>query len=156
MNNFVLRRAAIADVKSIHALLMAASGEGLLLPRPLSELYNHLREFYIVSPAGENRVLGCCALSIVWEDTAEIRSLIVSPEIRKQGFGRQLVDKCLQEAVELKIKRIFTLTYQTEFFERLGFEIISKDTLPQKIWSVCINCPKFPDCDETAMQKLLI
>ncbi len=156
MNDIIMRRAAMADVKGIHALLLAAAGEGLLLPRPLSELYSHLREFYVLSRPENDKVLGCCALSIVWDNVAEIRSLIVSPEIRKGGFGRALVDACLDEARALGIGRVFTLTYQVDFFEKMRFSIINKDTLPQKIWSACINCPKFPDCDETAMDRLIL
>lgn len=146
-----LRKARVQDVKTIHKLLMECSQDGLLLPRPLNQLYGHLREFYVVDPDDGSDIVGCCALSIIWEDLAEIRSLAVAESARGAGWGRKLVDVCMSEAVTLGIYKVFTLTYQVPFFSKLGFEEVSKDTLPQKVWADCINCPKFPECDETAM-----
>lgn len=146
-----IRNARVQDVKSIHRLLMDCSRDGLLLPRPLNQLYCHLRDFYVIDPDDGSDIIGCCALSIFWEDLAEIRSLVVAPEARKGGWGRKLVDACVSEAVTLGIYKVFTLTYQMPFFAKLGFEEVSKDVLPQKIWADCINCPKFPECDEIAM-----
>ncbi len=147
----VLRKASLADIKAIHALLLGASSEGLLLPRSLSQLYGHCRDFVVLDAGGTIR--GCCALSLVWEDLVEIRSLLVDASLRGQGFGRLLVETCLQEARELGSNRAFTLTYQTGFFVELGFVEVGKDVLPKKIWADCIHCPKFPDCDEIAMQR---
>ena len=147
-----LERAFVADVKGIHAHLLAAAGSGQLLPRPLSDLYKHVRDFYVLrGPQGQ--LSGCCALALVWEDLAEIRSLFVDEKFRGHGHGRALVDACLNEARTLGISRVFTLTYKTDFFGKLGFVEVSKDVLPQKIWADCIHCPKFPDCDEIAMQR---
>ncbi|MDR2892832.1 MAG: N-acetyltransferase [Deltaproteobacteria bacterium] len=164
-SNFVLRRAGVADIKGIHQLLLRTAAEGLLLPRPLGDLYKHVRDFYVVSPAfdaeSENmteggtgkrsEILGCCALSIIWDDIAEIRSLVMEDELRGLGWGAKLVDACLGEARELGLARAFTLTYQDGFFSKLGFKVINKDVLPNKIWADCIHCAKFPDCDEIAM-----
>lgn len=146
-----IRKARMNDVKAIHAILMDCSKQGLLLPRSYSDLYNHLRDHYVLVANETEEVLGCCALSIVWENLAEIRSLALVNRARGCGWGRKLVEACLSESVTLGIFRVFTLTYQADFFARLGFSLINKDTLPQKVWADCLRCPKFPDCDETAM-----
>ncbi|RQD63105.1 MAG: N-acetyltransferase [Desulfonatronovibrio sp. MSAO_Bac4] len=151
MNNYYLRKAKISDVKSIHSILMDCSKQGLLLPRSYSDLYSHLRDYYVVSSKDHPEILGCCALSIVWDNLGEIRSLAIVPELRKSGWGRKLVESCLSEAITLGMYKVFTLTYQVAFFEKLGFVEISKDVLPQKVWADCLRCPKFPDCDEIAM-----
>lgn len=146
-----IRKARVDDVKTIHALLMNSAAKGELLPRPLNTIYSHLRDFYVVSPLEGGPIKGCCALSICWQDLAEIRSLYLSPDMRGQGWGRRLVDACLSEALTLGFYRVFTLTYQDDFFAHLGFTLIGKDKLPHKVWADCINCPKFPECDEIAM-----
>jgi amino-acid N-acetyltransferase len=135
-------------------MLLGAAGQGQLLPRPLSDLYSHTRDFFVLVD-GPGAVLGCGALSIVWEDVAEVRSIFVREELRGKGGGRLLVEAALEEARNLGIPKVFTLTYETGFFARLGFEEVGKDSLPQKIWSDCIHCHKFPDCDEVAMQRLV-
>ncbi|UZP68476.1 N-acetyltransferase [Desulfovibrio mangrovi] len=147
-----IRKARMQDVKAIHKLLMECSGQGLLLPRPLNQLYGHLREFFVVDPDDGSPVVGCCGLAIAWDNLAEVRSLAVDERMRGAGFGRKLVEACLSEAVTLGIYKVFTLTYQDNFFRKMGFVEVTKDTLPQKVWADCINCPKFPECDEIAMQ----
>ena len=151
MPGFYLRKARIDDVKTIHALLMACAKGELLLPRSYNQLYSHLRDFYVLAAKEGKEVKGCCALSICWEQLAEIRSLVVHPDLQKQGWGRRLVEACLSESVTLGVYKVFTLTYQREFFSKMGFEEVSKEKLPQKVWADCINCPKFPECDEIAM-----
>jgi amino-acid N-acetyltransferase len=152
MQSYYLRKANIQDVPAIHRLLMGYSRQGLLLPRPYNELYSHLRDFFVVDTVGQPSVVGCCALSITWQNLAEIRSLIVDTPYQGLGWGRRLVDTCLSEALTLGIYRVFTLTYKTSFFGKLGFVEVDKEVLPQKVWADCLNCPKFPDCcDEVAM-----
>ena len=143
-------KARMEDVKDIHALLLSTAREGELLPRSLAQVYSRLRDFFVLRDAG-NVLIGCSALSIIWEDLAEIRSLVVAPACRGSGGGCLLVRACLDEARELGLKRVFALTYRMEFFERQGFSVVSKDVLPQKVWMDCIHCAKFPDCDETAV-----
>jgi len=145
-----VRKARMEDVKDIHALLLSTAGEGMLLPRSLTQLYSHLRDFFVMRDAGDV-LIGCGALSIMWEGLAEIRSLLVAPACRSSGGGRLLVRACLDEARELGLRRVFALTYQVAFFERQGFSVVSKDVLPQKVWVDCVHCAKFPDCDETAV-----
>ncbi|MCB2180570.1 MAG: N-acetyltransferase [Desulfobulbaceae bacterium] len=149
----MLRDARMEDVKAIYNLLNHFSNKGLLLGRSLSALYDQLRDFkvFVVSEKGSDRVVGVCSLHISWENLAEIRSLAVEEVYHGQGIGSKLVASCLEEANSLGISHVFTLTYQPLFFRRMGFSSIDKKELPHKVWSDCINCPKFPDCNEEAM-----
>lgn len=149
----MIRKARIPDVKVIHKLLLSYAQQGLMLSRSLVDMYECLRDFYIQEQDGE--VVGAVALHICWEDLAEVRSLAVSQAHERRGVGRQLVQACLDEARALGIKQVFALTYQPGFFEKMGFDYIEKSELPQKIWSDCLKCPKFPDCDEIAMSLRL-
>jgi amino-acid N-acetyltransferase len=145
----MLRKAGLDDVKQIHGIVNAAAAQGEMLPRALGELYDNVRDYYVMERDGT--VVGTCALHICWDDLAEVRSLCVTESFRRQGIGRQLVDACLSEAKEFGIGRVFLLTYRTGFFTGCGFAPADKKELPQKIWSDCVRCPKFPECDETAM-----
>lgn len=142
----------IRDMKEVHALLLGGASAGQLLPRSLSDLYSHTRDF-VIARDENGHVAGCCALSIVWEDLAEIRSLFVREDLRGRNIGRLLCEASLDAARAFGIRSVFTLTYKTAFFAHLGFVEVGKDVLPQKIWADCIHCPKFPDCDEIAMRR---
>jgi amino-acid N-acetyltransferase len=146
-----IRKAHVTDVRAIHRLLLDCAKQAQLLPRSLNQIYVHLRDFYVATAGPDGPVIGCCALSICWEDLAEVRSLAVDEASKGEGIGKLLVDTCLAEAKQLGIARIFALTYVVDFFGKFGFEEVDKDLLPQKVWSDCINCPRFPECDETAM-----
>jgi amino-acid N-acetyltransferase len=124
-------------------------GRDVVIPRSLSELYEHLRDFYVYIEDGE--VTGTCALHISWEDLAEIRSIVVADDHKGKGAGKALVEECLKEAMLLGIQKIFVLTYIPGFFEKFDFKKIDKGELPHKVWSDCVKCVKFPDCDEIAM-----
>jgi len=145
----MIRKACIADVKTIHKLLNTYAKDGMMLSRSLSDIYEALRDFYVFDEGGV--VLGTVCLHICWEDLAEVRSLAVAEEAGLRGIGRQLVQSCLDEARELGLKRVFALTYKPGFFEKLGFHLIEKSELPHKIWGDCLKCAKFPECDEIAM-----
>ncbi|PID77269.1 MAG: GNAT family N-acetyltransferase [Deltaproteobacteria bacterium] len=145
-----IRSAVIADVKHIHAILGHFAKEGLLLGRSISSIYDKLRDFAVCVDEND-QVLGVCALQIIWEDLAEIRSLAVLPDYHGLRIGSRLVAWCLDQADYFGIGKVFALTYQAVFFEKHGFHHISKNELPHKIWSDCINCPMFPDCNEEAM-----
>ena len=144
-----LRKAKMKDAERIQFLINEYAKQGLMLPRSINSIYEHIRDFWVYEENGE--VLGTCALTIFWNDLAEVRSLAVDPEHLRRGIGTALVKKALDEAKEFGINRVFTLTYQVKFFEKLGFKVIDKNSLPHKIWRDCINCVKFPNCDETAM-----
>ena len=149
-DTYTVRRATMDDVKDIHALLMENARKGLLLPRALIFLYGHVRNFLVIDdPRGG--LAACCALAPVWEDLAEVCSLAVREDLRKQGLGRKIVMACVDDCRILHLKKVFSLTYQAAFFERIGFHEVDKGVLPQKIWADCVHCAKYPDCDETAM-----
>ena len=145
----MLRKARITDVKEIQKLLTHFANRGDMLSRSLSELYEAIRDFYIVEESG--RVLGVSALHIVWDDLAEIRSVAVAEDAGRKGVGTEVVNACISEARELGLKRLFCLTYKPDFFARFGFSVVDKSQLPHKVWGDCIKCVKFPDCDEIAM-----
>ena len=145
-----LRKANMADVKGAYELLNSYAEQGELLGRSLSSLYDNLRDFQVATHT-DGRLAGVCALHICWENLAEIRSLAVCADSHKQGIGRLLVEQCLADAKALEISEVFTLTYQPKFFKKFGFVPIDKKELPHKVWTDCINCPKFPDCNEEAM-----
>lgn len=149
----MIRKARIADVKIIHKMLLNYAKDGLMLSRSLAELYEGIRDFYVYEQDGE--VVGTVCLEICWDDLAEVRSLAVVEGRGGRGVGRQLVEACLEEARELGLKRVFALTYKPGFFEKLGFHLIEKSELPHKIWTDCIKCPKFPECDEVALSITL-
>lgn len=147
--NINLRKAKIGDVPQIHTLVNSFATRGEMLGRSRSELYEGLRDFFVVEL--DDAILGCSALHINWEDLAEVRSLAVLPEGQGKGLGRLLVNACVEEARSLGIPRVYALTYRPDFFERVGFSKVSKESLPHKVWGDCLKCPKFPNCDEDAM-----
>jgi amino-acid N-acetyltransferase len=148
----LIRKAVVEDIKAIHRIINGCSENGLMLPRSLSELYDHLRDYSVVEEGdGDHDVLGVCGLRICWEDLAEIKSLAVREDQRGRNLGRRLVESCLKEADSLKLKKVFVLTYIPEFFKKIGFREVEKATLPHKVWSDCLKCPKFPECDENAL-----
>jgi amino-acid N-acetyltransferase len=144
-----VEKARIPDVPQIHQLINRFAGKGEMLPRPLSELYEDVRDFFVIRE-GE-QVVACAALHVSWSDLAEIRSVAVAEDSQRKGLGDQLVATCLKEAAELGIATIFCFTYQPEFFRRQKFADIDKMELPRKVWTDCFRCPKFPNCDETAL-----
>ncbi len=149
----MIRKAKISDIKQIQNLINAFAKKDLMLPRSLNELYENIRDFWV---AEENKkVIACCALHISWDDLAEIKSLAVAKNRRGRGIGKELVLICLNEAIALGAKRVFALSYKPEFFQKLGFRKIKNSELPHKIWAECINCCKFPNCQEVALLKNL-
>ncbi len=151
----MIRKATIKDVKPIYALLQVYGQQGELLPRPLTRIYDHLRDFWVYAEKTEGRIVGCCALQFCWEDLAEIRSLAVHPDFTGRAIGSALTRQAIDEARDYHIKDLFTLTYRPGFFHRFGFSRIDRNELPLKIWGDCLLCVKFPDCDEIAMMKTL-
>ena len=147
----MIRKAAIKDIKEIQALINYFAKQDLMLPRSLNELYENIRDFWVAEE--NNKIAGCSALHVSWDDLSEIKSLAVQKNRQKKGIGRELVEACLDEAKELGAKKVFVLTYKPEYFKRFGFKRISHEGLPHKIWAECINCCKFPDCQEKAMLK---
>ncbi|AEH60200.1 GCN5-related N-acetyltransferase [Methanosalsum zhilinae DSM 4017] len=149
----MLRKAVIDDIKPMKKIIDNYAKKELMLPRSLSELYESIRDFYVYEE--NNEIIGCCALHVVWEDLAEILSLAVIAEHNKRKIGTSLLKACIDEGYTLGVKKVFTLSYVPEFFEKNGFEKVDKSTLPHKVWSGCIKCPKFPECEEIALIREL-
>ena len=148
-----VEKARISDVPQMHQLINYFADKDEMLPRPLSELYENIRDCFVVR-RGE-QVVACVSLHVFWSDLAEIRSMAVAEDSQEQGVGAQLVEVCLKEAEELRIATIFCLTYKPAFFEQFGFSQVDKMELPKKIWTDCYRCPKFPNCDEVALIRHL-
>lgn len=148
-----LRAATLDDVAGIYTLLKFHSDNGVLLPRPESDIFNSLRDFYVVEDEG--KIIACAALLIYTRELAEIRSLAVSSLYMKQGLGFSLVKKLEDDARNIGLSRLMALTYEVTFFEKLGFHIVAMSELPEKVWGACINCPRFRNCDEIAVLKHL-
>jgi amino-acid N-acetyltransferase len=147
----MIRKAKVGDVVGVQKMLSGFAQQEKLLARSLSELYSNVRDMFVFEDDESGKVVGCCSLHVIWENLAEIRSLAVLSSHQDRGIGRRLITACIEEARELGVTRLFTLTYETQFFQRLGFEIVDKNIFPQKIWADCLHCPKFPDCDEVAL-----
>jgi amino-acid N-acetyltransferase len=144
-----IEKAKITDAAQMHKLINQFADRGEMLPRALSEIYENIRDYFVVREEG--KVVACVALHVSWADLAEIKSLAVANGWQDRGIGRELVKKCLEEARELGITTVFCLTYKPDFFERCGFAHIEKSQLPRKVWGECYTCPKFPDCDEVPL-----
>lgn len=143
------RRATIPDVKEIQKIVNFHAAKDEMLPRSLNQVYETLRDYNVCEANG--MLVGCCALHIMWEDLAEIRSVAIHPDYQGRGIGRELVMRAIDEAKRLELPGVFLLTYKPEYFSKFGFTEVEKHSLPHKVWTECINCPKFPDCGEVAM-----
>jgi amino-acid N-acetyltransferase len=145
------RNAKVSDAKAINSLINDYAERDKMLFRSLADIYENLQTFTVAELDGN--VVGCCALEIIWSDLAEIKSLAVNKDHIGKGVGRKLVEAALQQAHQLGVSRVFALTLDPVFFEKLSFKIIEKDALPMKVWSDCARCPKQQNCDETAVIK---
>lgn len=148
-----IRKPTVNDVIRMQSLINQYAERGKLLPRSLNQLYETIRDFVVLEIDG--KIVGTCALHICWGDLSEIKALVVDEAYQRQGYGRALVEACLKESSDLGVFRVFALTYKPEFFRKLGFQDIDKSQLPQKVWTECINCVKFPNCGETALLRVL-
>ncbi|OUM85641.1 MAG: hypothetical protein BAA01_09195 [Bacillus thermozeamaize] len=148
-----IRRAKVGDVPFIEKLIQHYANEYILLPRSRLSIIESLPCFKVVE--GDGELLGCGALHVLWEDLAEIRSLVISPKAQGKGLGKMLVEAFIQDAEAMGIRRVMALTYQQHFFEKCQFHVVEKSTLPQKVWKDCLHCPKRLSCDEIAMLRVL-
>ena len=145
-----IRQAQATDVNAIYELIKAHSDSELMLPRSKYKIASRLQGFVVVED-NQKKIVGCGALVILWDDLAEIQSLSIDKESQGKGYGKKIVQLLLERAKALAIPKVLTLTYQVEFFTKLGFRLIDKDSIPRKIWGECLECPKLENCDETAM-----
>jgi amino-acid N-acetyltransferase len=145
-----IRPARAEDAKTICSIINYYAERGRMLHRSLESVYESLREFQVaVDEAG--RILGCVAVDVYWGDLAEVKSLAVSHGHRGGGIGKRLIRAALRDARGLGLRRLFALTYEKEFFLRLGFRRAPRESLPEKVWRECLACPKSDQCDEIAM-----
>mgnify|MGYP001809587788 FL=1 len=148
-----IRNAQLADASAISRITEGYAGEGIMLKRPVENIIEHIRDFFVADYNG--RVIGCCAIAFYTVKLAEIRSLAVLDEFRSKGIGRLLVEKAEAVLTEEGVKEVFVLTLNPGFFNKMGYKQVEKEYFPQKIWRDCTNCPKLMACDEIAMVKTL-
>ena len=148
-----LRRATMRDVEPMMDLINGLAAEGLMLPRSPASIVEKLRDFIVATV--DEEFAGCGALAIIWTDIAEVRSIAVDPRFQKLGLGRRLAEFLIEEAEDLGIARVMAFTYVTGFFQKLGFEVVEHESLPHKVFTDCLKCPKFHKCDEVAVVKEL-
>lgn len=161
----VVRPARLTDVGRIHAIINSHAELGKMLFKSYAQLYEDVRDFAVAemhtpglatgTPASETQIVGCVAVGIIWADMAEVRSLAVAEGFIGRGVGRKLVEWCLDDARRMSIRKLMSLTYEQQFFERLGFAVVQKESLPLKVWTDCVKCPKNQNCDEIAMIREL-
>lgn len=149
-----IRHATTHDVQAINELILDSAERDRMLFRSIADIYEHLQTFFVAEEAGS--LLGCCALDVIWSDLAEVKSLAVSEQARGRGVGRQLVASAVDMARDLHIDRVFALTLEPVFFDRVGFHEVAKETLPMKVWRDCARCPKQQECDEIAVLKTVV
>ena len=142
-------KAKVEDIEGIKTVIEEFSKKGIMLPKTEEAICSSIRDFYVVKE--NNRIIACGALKVYWKDLAEVYSLAVTQEFRRRGIGKEILKNLLNDAKALGITNVFTLSYEQEFFKSQGFNVVNKSILPQKIWNDCCNCPKFPNCDETAL-----
>lgn len=147
----MIRKAKVSDIKQIQSLVNFFAKKDLMLPRSLNELYENIRDFWVIEE--RQKIVGCAALHISWDNLAEIKSLAVAKASQGRSLGRELINACLDEGLKLGARKVFVLTYKPEYFRKFGFKRVRHADLPHKIWAECINCCKFPNCQEVALLK---
>ena len=147
--NVIIKKAAINDATVIKSILDEYANQRKLLARSLQYIIENIRDFHLAEVDGE--IIGTCALKISTTDLAEIKSLAVKESFINNGIGSLLIKEVLTEGKSLGVKDFFALTYVPDFFYKHGFTMIQKEDLPHKIWTECVHCPFFPNCNETAV-----
>ena len=149
-----VRGAKISDVPAINALISSYAEVDRMLFRSYADIYENLQTFIVAELDG--KIVGCCALEVIWSDLAEIKSLAVDEAYKGKGIGNRLVAAAVEQAEKLGVPKVFALTLEPAFFEKTGFEIVEKEALPMKVWSDCARCPKQQNCDEIAVIKSVL
>jgi amino-acid N-acetyltransferase len=149
----LVRSARLTDVPRIHQIINSHAELGKMLFKSYAQLYEDSRDFAVaeIDNDGKPLVVGCVAVGIIWADLAEVRSLAVADGFQGRGIGKQLVQWCLADARRVGLRKLMSLTYEQAFFEKLDFVVVPKESLPLKVWSDCVRCPKNTACDEIAM-----
>ncbi|QFR49276.1 N-acetyltransferase [Sulfurimonas lithotrophica] len=148
------KKAKLSDIVSMQNLVSPEVESGIILDRSDDEIATNIRSYTLALDDG--KLIGFCALHVHAPSLAEIRSLIIKEEYRGKGVGTGLINKVIDEGVGLGLQKILSLTYEKEFFEKLGFVEIPKESIPEhKIWADCIKCKHFPVCNEVSLIKNL-
>lgn len=153
-----VRAARLTDVPRIHEVINFHAELGKMLFKSYADLYENIRDYAVATGEVDGKpdeVIGCVALGIIWADMAEVRALAVDERARGRGVGTKLVEWCVEDARRMQIRKLMSLTYEERFFAKLGFVVVEKDTLPLKVWTDCVKCPKNLACDEIAMVREL-
>ncbi|MGH2608102.1 MAG: N-acetyltransferase [Tepidiformaceae bacterium] len=146
---FSIEPATLDDAEAISGLVGYWADRGEMLHRPVSEVYEAVRDFKVARLDGA--LVGCASLHIMGRDLAEVRSLAVGEDAQAKGIGASLVRSCIDEAQQFGIERVFALTYKPAFFEKLAFRVANVMEFPQKVWNECVRCPFFTNCKEVAV-----
>ena len=146
-----IKQASLEDVPGIAALVERFAGNGEILPRRIEDIYQTVREWVVAKE--EDQIVGCASLVVLWADMAEVRSLVVVPEVQGKGVGRRLMAALLVEAAQMELPQVIALTRKPGFFVKLGFRTVPRESLPRKMWKDCVHCTKFVGCDEVAMVR---
>ena len=146
----IYRKATFDDIEQIFAIVNDYASDGVMLARSRNTLYETLRDM-VVAEDEQGEIVGVGGLHILWDRLAEVRTMAVSPRLTRHGIGAEIVKRLLEEGRKIGVTKFFTLTYKPGFFQTLGFHTVTKGTLPPKVWKDCIDCPKFPNCDEIAL-----
>jgi amino-acid N-acetyltransferase len=149
----MVRSAKISDATRISELISEYAEQDRMLFRSMADIYKNLQGFSVAELDG--KVVGCCALEVIWSDLAEIKSLAVDKGTLGRKVGTVLVSAATEQANRLGIQKVFALTLDPQFFEKLGFQRLDKDLLPMKVWSDCARCSKQDHCDEVAVVRVL-
>ncbi|WP_294158355.1 N-acetyltransferase [uncultured Selenomonas sp.] len=147
----IYRKATFNDIESIFNLVNDYASDGIMLARSRNTLFETLRDMVVAVDEETKEVVGVGGLHVVWDRMAEVRTMAISPAHTRRGIGAEIVKRLLEEGRALGVTMFFTLTYKPGFFQTLGFHTVTKETLPPKVWKDCIDCPKFPNCDEIAL-----
>ncbi len=150
-DKYEIRRANASDVDSIYNLTSSMAAQGLMLPRSKYKIITSLSTFFVAIENESGKIVATGSLAPLWTDLCEVCALAVHPVWQGKGLGKELVNHLIAEAQRLKMPQVITLTYQVEFFSKLGFEVRDKNDFPRKLWRECLECPKLENCDETAM-----
>ena len=143
------RNATLPDAMAIEQLIQRHVGDGTLLGRSLAEICENIRDFVVIEDQGE--VVGCGALHLYGMHLAEVRSITISQKAKGKGAGRILIDALLAEASKQSVTCVCLFTRIPEFFGKMGFAVVAKELLPDKMYKDCMRCPRLLACDEIAM-----
>ena len=144
-----IQRAALTDVPTIHALITPYADRNDMLHRPMSELYENIRDYLVIKQGDE--LLACASVHVLWSDLAEVKAVAVKEEYQSHGLGKMLMNRCFDDAREMGLATVFVLTHKMDYYAQFGFQQIDVMSLPRKVWGECLRCPKFPNCNEYAM-----